>query len=391
MTDLQFGVFIPQGWKMELATIADPIDKWQHAVDIAQLAEELGYDSLWVYDHFHNVPVPAHETMFECWMTLAAISQRTTTIKLGQMVGCAPYREPSLLAKLTSNLDVMSGGRLIWGIGAGWYQHEFTGYGYEFLAPADRIRMLAETVEIVTAMWSEPDVSYDGRYYQLPLPADQGTGLGKPLKLINRPVRSDIPIYIASLGPKNIQMTAEIAEGWLPIFFHPEKAAEVWSEDLEIGKAKRDPELGELEVVAGGVVSICDDASAQALRDAGRGMTALYVGGMGAKGKNFYNTLFQKYGLSVDDMSTALTEINAESEGFAEIQAQVNKLIAEGAGEVGRNEKVELGSTVMFALLLVLASVFLFLLLLCCCCYHSSSSCSSAAAAAAAAPPGGRA
>ena len=167
MADLQFGVFIPQGWKMELSSIADPVDKWQRAVEIAQLAEELGYDSLWVYDHFHNVPVPAHETMFECWMTLAAISQRTSTIKLGQMVGCAPYREPSLLAKLTSNLDVMSGGRLIWGIGAGWYQHEFNGYGYEFPAPADRIRMLRETVEIVTAMWSEPDVSYDGRYYTL--------------------------------------------------------------------------------------------------------------------------------------------------------------------------------------------------------------------------------
>jgi len=167
MADLQFGVFIPQGWKMELSSIADPVDKWQRAVDIAQLAEELGYDSLWVYDHFHNVPVPAHETMFECWMTLAAISQRTSTIKLGQMVGCAPYREPSLLAKLTSNLDVMSGGRLIWGIGAGWYQHEFKGYGYEFPAPADRIRMLRETVEIVTAMWSEPDVSYDGRHYTL--------------------------------------------------------------------------------------------------------------------------------------------------------------------------------------------------------------------------------
>ena len=97
------------------------------------LAEELGFDSLWVYDHFHNVPVPAHETMFECWTTLAAISQRTSRIKLGQMVGCSPYRNPGLLAKITSNIDVISGGRLIWGIGAGWYEHEFTGYGYPFL------------------------------------------------------------------------------------------------------------------------------------------------------------------------------------------------------------------------------------------------------------------
>ncbi len=113
------------------------------------------------------MPLPAHETMFECWTTLAAISQRTSRIKLGQMVGCAPYRNPALLAKITSNIDVMSGGRLIWGIGAGWYQHEFAGYGYEFPPAADRIRILRETVEIVKAMWSEPDVSYHGKHFTL--------------------------------------------------------------------------------------------------------------------------------------------------------------------------------------------------------------------------------
>ena len=153
--DLQFGVFIPQGWKMELSSIPDPVDKWAKAVEIAVLAEDLGLDSLWVYDHFHNVPVPAHEAMFECWTTLAAISQRTSRIMLGQMVGCAPYREPSMLAKITSNIDVISGGRLIWGIGAGWYDHEFRGYGYDFASNADRIRAMKETIEIVTA--SEPD------------------------------------------------------------------------------------------------------------------------------------------------------------------------------------------------------------------------------------------
>jgi F420-dependent oxidoreductase-like protein len=165
--DLDFGTFIPQGWKMELAAIADPVDKWAKAVATAQRAEDLGYDSLWVYDHFHNVPTPAHETMFECWTTLAAISQRTNTIKLGQMVSCALYREPALVAKITSNIDVISNGRLIWGVGAGWYEHEFSGYGYRFPSPADRIRMLRETVEIVTAMWTQPDVDYDGRHYQL--------------------------------------------------------------------------------------------------------------------------------------------------------------------------------------------------------------------------------
>ncbi len=164
-----FGVFVPQGWKMELQGIEDPLGKWDKAVEIAVLAEELGFDSLWVYDHFHNVPVPAHEAVFECWTTMAAISQRTTTIRLGQMVGCAVYRSPALLAKITSSLDVMSGGRLDWGIGAGWYEHEYRAYGYDEHLPAnkDRIRMLRETVEIVKLMWSEPDATYEGRFFSV--------------------------------------------------------------------------------------------------------------------------------------------------------------------------------------------------------------------------------
>jgi F420-dependent oxidoreductase-like protein len=162
-----FGAFVPQGWKMELAGIADPQAKWAKTIEIAELAEELGYDSVWVYDHFHNVPVPAHETVFECWTTMAAISQRTTRVRLGQMVGCAAYRNPGLLAKITSNIDVMSGGRLDWGIGAGWYDHEFNAYDYEFLPAKDRIRVLRETVEIVKLMWSEPDAHYEGRHFTI--------------------------------------------------------------------------------------------------------------------------------------------------------------------------------------------------------------------------------
>ncbi len=162
-----FGAFIPQGWKMELASITDPQDKWQKAVDIAVLAEELGYDSIWVYDHFHNVPRPAHEAVFECWTTMAAISQRTSRIRLGQMVGCNSYRNPGLLAKITSTLDVISGGRLDWGIGAGWYENEYKGYGYEFPAPKVRIGMLAETVEIVRSMWTQQETTYEGKYYRL--------------------------------------------------------------------------------------------------------------------------------------------------------------------------------------------------------------------------------
>jgi F420-dependent oxidoreductase-like protein len=169
MTDdtIVFGAFMPQGWKMELSGIDGAEAKWIKAVEIAVLAEELGYDSIWVYDHFHNVPRPAHETVFECWTTMAAISQRTSRVRLGQMVGCNSYRSPALLAKITSNVDVISGGRLDWGIGAGWYENEYRGYGYAFPAPKDRIGMLRETVEIVKSMWTEPETTYRGSYYDL--------------------------------------------------------------------------------------------------------------------------------------------------------------------------------------------------------------------------------
>jgi F420-dependent oxidoreductase-like protein len=162
-----FGVFAPQGWKRELSAIADPQAKWAKTKEIVLAAEAAGYDSVWVYDHFHNIPRPAHEAVFECWTTIAAISQLTTRVRLGQMVGCTPYRNPGLLAKITSNVDVMSGGRLDWGIGAGWYEHEFLGYGYEFRAPKDRIGMLRETVEIVKSMWTDAETTYEGRYYNL--------------------------------------------------------------------------------------------------------------------------------------------------------------------------------------------------------------------------------
>jgi F420-dependent oxidoreductase-like protein len=167
MPDVTFGAFVPQGWKMELAGIPDPAAKWSTAVDIARLAERLGFDQLWVYDHFHNIPRPAHEAVFECWSVTAALSQVTERARLGQMVTCAGYRSPTYLAKVTSTIDVMTGGRLEWGIGAGWYEHEFRAYGYGFPPPKDRIGAMNETVEIVRSMWTEPDTTYDGRYFQV--------------------------------------------------------------------------------------------------------------------------------------------------------------------------------------------------------------------------------
>ena len=136
-------------------------------MEIATLAEQLGYDSIWVYDHLHNVPRPAHEAVFECWTTMAAISQRTSTIRLGQMVGCNSYRNPGLLAKITATVDVISGGRLDWGIGAGWYENEYRSYGYDFPKPSDRLHMLEEAVQIVTSMWTQPETTFHGAHYEI--------------------------------------------------------------------------------------------------------------------------------------------------------------------------------------------------------------------------------
>ena len=200
---ITFGVFMPQGWKMELAGIDGAAAKWQTAVDIAVKAEQLGFDSLWVYDHFHNVPVPAHEAVFECWTTMAAISQRTSRIRLGQMVGCNSYRQPSVLAKITSTLDVISGGRLEWGIGAGWYENEYKGYGFDFLAPKDRIGMLRECVEIVKSMWTEAETTYDGKYYKL----ERANCDPKPLQ------QPHPPILIGGGGEKvTLRVVARLAD-----------------------------------------------------------------------------------------------------------------------------------------------------------------------------------
>jgi len=167
VSDIRFGVFAPQGWKTELRGIDGAEAQWARCRDTALLAEELGFDSVWVYDHFHNVPQPSHEAVFECWTVISALAEATSRIRLGQMVSCTSYREPSLTAKVTASIDVISGGRLDWGVGAGWYRQEYEAYGYPFLENKERIGRLREAVEVVTRMWTEPEARYDGRYYRV--------------------------------------------------------------------------------------------------------------------------------------------------------------------------------------------------------------------------------
>ena len=194
-----------------------------------------------------------------------------------------------------AGMDALTDGRFILGLGASGPQVIEGFHGVRYDAPLGRTR---EIIDICRQVWKRERVEYDGRYYTLPLPADRGTGLGKPLKIIAKPVRDEIPIWIASLGPKNVEMTAEVANGWLPIFFMPERADDVWGADLAAGRAKRSPELGPLEIAAGGLVAIGDDAAD--IAELSRPMVALYVGGMGAKGRNFYNDLMCRYGYEAE-------------------------------------------------------------------------------------------
>lgn len=167
MAELKLGVFVPQGWRMDLADVSDPVEKFETMSRCALEAEKAGFDAIWVYDHFHTTPTPQLEAVFECWTSMAALARDTSTIRLGQMVTCNSYRPPSLLAKMASCVDVMSHGRLILGIGAGWYQHEYEAYGYEYPETPERLRMLREALQVVKAMWTDEQATFDGRYYHL--------------------------------------------------------------------------------------------------------------------------------------------------------------------------------------------------------------------------------
>jgi len=204
-------------------------------------------------------------------------------------------RTPTLLAMTAAGVDALSGGRCMLGLGASGPQVIEGFHGIPYEATVTRTR---EIIEICRQVWRRERVVYDGKRYKLPLPADQGTGLGKPLKLINQPVRDEIPIAIAALSKKSVELTAELADAWLPVMFVAGEAHRIWGDALAAGRARRDPARAPLEIYAGGAVAIGEGL--EALRDLGRPMSALYIGGMGARGKNFYNDVFAQYGYEAE-------------------------------------------------------------------------------------------
>ena len=188
---MRFGLFVPQGWRLDLAGI-DPKDHWATMSGIAQAAEDGPFESIWVFDHFHTVPVPTQEATHEAWTLMAAFAAATSRVRLGQMCTCMGYRNPAYLAKVAATVDVISGGRAEMGIGAGWYEHEWRAYGYGFPGAGDRIGMLDEGVQIMHQLWTTGTATLDGKHYQVdgaicrPLPLQEG----------------GVPLWIAGGGEK---------------------------------------------------------------------------------------------------------------------------------------------------------------------------------------------
>ncbi len=246
-------------------------------LDIVYVAEAYGYDAVSLMGY------------------LAAV---TDTVHIASGILPIYTRTPTLIAMTAAGVDELSEGRCILGLGASGPQVIEGFHGVAYDAPIQRTR---EIIDICRKVWKrEEPVVHDGKKFQLPLPADQGTGLGKPLKIITHPRRSDIPIHVASLGPKNVELTAELADGWLPILFHPERAADVWGPDLAKGAAKRPADLPPMDTIAGGLLAIGPESEVAGYRDFARAMVALYVGGMGARDRNFYNQLFTRYGYEAE-------------------------------------------------------------------------------------------
>ncbi|MCI3277952.1 LLM class F420-dependent oxidoreductase [Streptomyces cylindrosporus] len=228
---------------------------------------------------------------FDAISQLGFIAARTERLEIASGILQIYTRTPTLTAMTAAGLDHVSDGRFTLGIGASGPQVIEGFHGQPYTAPLARTR---EIVEICRSVWRREKVVHEGRHYRIPLPPGEGTGLGRPLRLINHPVRERIPVVLAAIGPKNVALAAEIAEGWMPMFFHPERAAEVWGPALAEGSARRDPALGALDVVVSPPLAIGEDADD--LIDLTRPQLALYIGGMGARGHNFYNDLARRYG-----------------------------------------------------------------------------------------------
>jgi F420-dependent oxidoreductase-like protein len=269
---------------LQISTILAYNGGFKEAARSVAEMEKAGLDLVWVAEVYG----------FDSPSLMGYLAALTERVQIGAGIMNIYSRTPSLIAMTAAGVDALSDGRFHLGLGASGPQVIEGFYGVPYTNPLGRTR---EIVDICRTIWKrEAPLVHQGKNFTLPLPSDQGTGLAKALKILTHPVRSDIPIWIASLGEKNVEMTASIADGWLPVFFIPERANDVWGSSLAAGRAKRDPARGELMISAGGLLAIGEGEDVTRLREFARPGIALYVGGMGAKGKNFYNELMVRYG-----------------------------------------------------------------------------------------------
>ena len=202
MTGLRFGLFVPQGWRLDLAGI-EPREHWPTMRGLARYADAGAWESIWVYDHFHTVPVPTEEATHEAWTLMSAFGAVTERVRLGQMCTCMSYRNPVYLAKVATTCDIVSGGRIEMGIGAGWYEHEWRAYGYGFPGAGERLQMLDEGVQIMKQAWQTGSATLDGKHYQV------DGAIVRPLPLQD----GGIPMWIAGGGEKvTLRIAAKYAD-----------------------------------------------------------------------------------------------------------------------------------------------------------------------------------
>ncbi len=249
--------------------------------DAVVALEHAGLDVVWVAEAYS----------FDAVSLMGYLAARTERVQIGAGILPIYSRTPALTAMTAAGLDALSDGRAILGLGASGPQVVEGFHGVPYDKPIARTR---EIIDICRSVWRREKLQHEG-IYTIPLPPELGTGLGKPLKLINHPKRVDIPIWVASLGDRNVEMTAELADGWLPLIMIPEQLRAVFGPALDAGAAKRSPELGPLQITGGGILALDEEMFAPARQQA-RDMFALYIGGMGARGRNFYNTVFARQG-----------------------------------------------------------------------------------------------
>jgi len=255
-------------------------------IALAQEAERLGFDSAWAAESWGTDAVTV----------LSWLAATTTRLKVGAAIMQMPARTPAATAMTAATLDLMSGGRFLLGLGTSGPQVVEGWHGQPWGKPLARTR---EYVELVRRTLRRETVEHHGEHYDIPYAGAGATGLGKPLKLLMRPLRDSIPIYLAAVGPKNVALAGEIADGWLPVFLSPERLAEVFLPSLREGLARGGRTLDGFEIAATSVPLVVTD-DLESARDLVRPVLALYVGGMGARGKNFYNTLVGRYGYEAE-------------------------------------------------------------------------------------------